>query len=86
MSKLNTTTKTMTLICLTLVFSICLFMAVPAVAISLSDYNHVLSMRGYDPIYLNDYEFGIQWKLVATEEDRKEFSDSRTSLLTDNNI
>lgn len=160
-SKLKTTTKTMTLICLTLVFSICLFMAVPAlvgwasgyldsrsvydiqifsmynrvyeksdlpagsyeqvtefldknqiavvddctfslylpieedfhqrikykfpvVAISLSDYNHILSMRGYDPICLSDDEFAVQWDPVAAEEDRREFSGSHASLLTDN--
>ena len=45
----------------------------PAVAISLSDYNHLLTMRGYEPVALDEDEFGLQWQSIATEESRKEF-------------
>lgn len=159
-SKLRTTTKTMTLICLTLVFSICLFMAAPALvgwasgylearavydvqifsgynqvsevenlpagdyelvtmyleennikiesdclfnlylprkeafhqrmkydfpaaAISLTDYNYILSMHGYEPVPLKDNEFTTQWRSISDEEQQREFFSTHASLLTE---
>lgn len=159
-SKLKTATKTMTLICLTLVLSICLFMAAPALtgwasgylayrsvydvqiftsynevydeadlpqdtyeiitdflsdngietaydrtfsmylpkredfhqrvkylfpvlAISLSDYNYLLSMFGHEPVELEDGTFTTQWEATTTEEEREEFLQNHGSLETD---
>lgn len=159
-SKLNTTSKTMTLICLTFVLSVFLFAAVPALsgwafgylkvrslydiqintcytqvykeadlpqdnydlvtafldkegiqidsdcifnlylprksdfhnrikldfpiaAISLSDYNTLRKMLGYQPISLNEGEFTTHWKTVATETERNQFLDSHTTVSTD---
>lgn len=159
-SKLNTTSKTMTLICLTLVLSAVLFVAAPAltgwalgyldaralydvqigtayngvydeanlprdnyelvtdflneneiavaydctynlylprhedfhnrikldfpiVAISLSDYNAIREMLGYEPIHLEKGEFTTQWREVATGEDITAFLSSHTAISTD---
>lgn len=159
-SKLRTTTKTVTLICITLTLSICLFLSVPFLAgwadgyleqrsvydiqistqyndtyeesglpdddydfvtayleeqkikikgdctfslylpvrdefdqrvkydfpvavIALSDYNHLLTMRGYEPITLNDDEFTTQWQSIAAEETKKEFLAGHRELATD---
>lgn len=159
-TKLRTTTKTTSLICLTLVLSICLFMAVPALigwasgylekrsvydvqissqynnvyeetelfagdyelvtsflnanhietaydctfnlylprkadfhqrikyafpvtAISLTDYNALLTMCGYAPITLKENEFTTQWRSLATEDDRRTFLSSSSTLMTD---
>ena len=159
-SKLRTTTKTVTLICITLTLSICLFLAVPflagwadgyleqrsvydiqistqyndtyeeselpdddydfvtayleeqkikvkddctfslylpqrnefdkrvkydfpAVAIALSDYNHLLTMRGYGPITLDNDEFTTQWQSIATAETKEEFLSGHAELVTD---
>lgn len=159
-SKLNTTSKTMTLICLTLVLSVFLFVAAPALtgwasgflevrslydvqissrynnvydeadlpqddyglvtdflhekdialtydctfylylperedfhkrikldfpiaAISLSDYNTLREMLGYETISLNEGEFTTQWKTIAAEEEREEFLRNHTVISTD---
>ena len=159
-SKLNTTAKTMTLICLTLVLSVFLFVAAPAltgwasgylemrsvydiqistryntvyetedlpkdnyelvddflgeeniavaydrtfnlylpnqedfhirvkwkfpvVAISLSDYNALREMLGYEPVSLHDGEFTTHWQTIATGEERNEFLNSHTVIPTD---
>lgn len=55
----------------------------PAVAISLSDYNHLLTMRGYEPVALDEDEFGLQWQSIATEESRKEFLSENRRTATD---
>ena len=55
----------------------------PAVAISLSDYNHLLTMRGYEPVALDEDEFGLQWQSIATEESRKEFLSENRRTDTD---
>ena len=55
----------------------------PAVAISLSDYNHLLTMRGYEPVALDEDEFGLQWQSIATEESRKEFLSENRQTDTD---
>lgn len=55
----------------------------PAVAISLSDYNRVREMLGYDPVFLSENEFTTQWKTVATEEERDSFLKEHTSVITD---
>ena len=159
-SKLNTTSKTMTLICLTLVLSVFLFVAAPAltgwasgylemrsvydiqistryntvyrtedlpkdnyelvtafldekniaaaydctfnlylpnqedfhdrvkwefpvVAISLSDYNALREMLGYEQITLNEGEFTTHWQTVTAEEERNEFLRNHTAISTD---
>ena len=159
-SKLNTTSKTMTLICLTLVLSAVLFVAAPALtgwalgyldaralydvqisttynnvydeanlprdnyelvtdflnaneiavaydctynlylprhddfhnrikldfpiaAISLSDYNAIREMLGYEPVKLEKDEFTTQWREVATEEDIRSFLNSHATVSTD---
>ena len=160
LSKLRTTTKTVTLICITLTLSICLFLAVPflagwadgyleqrsvydiqistqyndtyeesglpdddytfvtayleeqkirikddctfslylperaefdqrvkydfpVAAIALSDYNHLLVMRGYEPVTLDNDEFTTQWQSIATEEAKEEFLSGHRELVTD---
>lgn len=162
-SKLNTTSKTMTLICLTLVLSVFLFVAAPALtgwasgyldirslydvqistrynsvydeadlpqdnyglvtdflhekdiavaydctfnlylpnqedfhkrvkldfpiaAISLSDYNTLREMLGYERISLNEGEFTTQWKTIADEKERNEFLSNHTVISTDMGI
>lgn len=55
----------------------------PVVAISLSDYNALRKMLGYEPISLNEGEFTTQWQTIATEEERSEFLLNHTVLRTD---
>lgn len=55
----------------------------PEVAISLSDYNRLMEMRGYDPISLGEDEFTTQWKSIATEEERNTFLETHKSVMTD---
>ena len=42
----------------------------PVVAISLSDYNTIRKMLGYEPITLSEDEFTTQWQSIATNEER----------------
>lgn len=58
----------------------------PVLAISLSDYNHLLAMRGLKPIELNGNEFTTQWRSVATEDERNEFIKSHSAVQTDAGI
>lgn len=55
----------------------------PVVAISLSDYNTIREMLGYEPVSLSENEFTTQWKAVATEEERDSFLKEHTSIMTD---
>lgn len=55
----------------------------PVVAISLSDYNTIRKMLGYDAITLNDSEFTTQWQSIATENERDIFLQSHFEISTD---
>ncbi len=55
----------------------------PIVAISLSDYNTLREMLGYEQISLNEGEFTTQWQTVATEEERTGFLSNHTVISTD---
>lgn len=55
----------------------------PIVAISLSDYNALREMLGYEQVFLNEGEFTTQWQKIATEEDRNEFLSNHTVISTD---
>lgn len=45
----------------------------PVVAISLSDYNRVREMLGYEPVSLSENEFTTQWQTIAAGEERDSF-------------
>lgn len=55
----------------------------PIVAISLSDYNALREMLGYEQIFLNEGEFTTQWKTISSEEERTEFLSNHTVISTD---
>lgn len=55
----------------------------PAVAISLSDFNILREMQGYEPISLSESEFTTQWQSIATEEEKSSFLAKHTSVVTD---
>lgn len=55
----------------------------PIVAISLSDYNQIREMLGYEPISLSENEFTTQWQTIATEEEQNNFLAEHTSVMTD---
>nr|WP_243167962.1 ABC transporter permease [Anaerocolumna cellulosilytica] len=55
----------------------------PILAISLSDYNHLLIMRGIAPIELKDYQFALQWRSLSSEDERNEVVESHSVLETD---
>ena len=55
----------------------------PVVAISLSDYNRVRQMLGYEPVSLSENEFTTQWQAIATEEERDSFLKEHTRVMTD---
>ena len=55
----------------------------PVMAISLSDYNMIREMLGYEPISLSENEFTTQWQTIATEEERNSFLTDHTSVMTD---
>lgn len=55
----------------------------PAAAISLSDYNTIREMLGYEPITLLDNEFTTQWQSIATDEERDSFLKAHASIMTD---
>ena len=55
----------------------------PVVAISLSDYNAIRKMLGYEQISLEENEFATQWQTIATEEERDRFLSEHTEVLTD---
>lgn len=55
----------------------------PVVAISLSDYNTIREMLGYEPVSLSENEFTTHWKSIATEEEKDSFLTGHTSVMTD---
>ena len=55
----------------------------PIVAISLSDYNIIREMLGYEPVSLSENEFTTQWQTIATEEERNNFLAEHISVMTD---
>lgn len=55
----------------------------PVVAISLSDYNMIRAMLGYETISLAENEFTTQWKSIATEEERNHFLTEHRNVITD---
>lgn len=55
----------------------------PIAAISLSDYNAIREMLGYEPVKLEKDEFTTQWREVATEEDIRSFLNSHATVSTD---
>lgn len=55
----------------------------PAVAISLSDYNNIRKMLGYEAVVLGENEFTTQWQTIAGEEERDDFLRTHTALATD---
>lgn len=55
----------------------------PVVAISLSDYNTLREMLGYEQISLKEGEFTTQWQTIATEEERTDFLSNHTVISTD---
>ncbi|MDD3277972.1 MAG: ABC transporter permease [Lachnospiraceae bacterium] len=55
----------------------------PITAISLSDYNTIREMLGYEQIFLGEDEFTTQWKSIATEEEKSSFLAEHTSVATD---
>lgn len=55
----------------------------PTAAISLSDYNTLRKMLGYETVTLDEDEFTMQWKTIATKEEREEFIEEHTVVETD---
>lgn len=55
----------------------------PVAAISLSDYNRIREMLGYQPIALSDNEFTTHWKSIATDEEQRSFLKEHPSVMTD---
>lgn len=55
----------------------------PVVAISLSDYNTIREMLGYEPVSLSENEFTTQWQTISTEEERDSFLKEHTRIMTD---
>lgn len=55
----------------------------PVAAISLSDYNTIREMLGYEPVSLSENEFTTQWKAIAVREEREDFLEKHTSVMTD---
>ena len=57
--------------------------ASPITAISLSDYNHLLKMAGYDEISLRDHEFTTQWLSITPQDSISEYLEAHKSIKTD---
>lgn len=55
----------------------------PVAAISLSDYNQLREMLGYEAVSLREHEFTTQWKSIATKEERDSFLAAHGSIVTD---
>lgn len=55
----------------------------PAVAISLSDYNSIRKMLGYETITLGENEFTTQWQSIATRQEREDYLHTHTEIATD---
>lgn len=57
--------------------------ASPITAISLSDYNHLLKMAGYDEISLRDHEFTTQWLSITPQDSISAYLEAHKSIKTD---
>ena len=57
--------------------------APPITAISLSDYNHLLKMAGYDEISLRDHEFTTQWLSITPQDAISTYLEAHKSIRTD---
>lgn len=55
----------------------------PIAAISLSDYNTIREMLGYEQISLGENEFTTQWRTIATVEEKSSFLTEHTRVVTD---
>lgn len=55
----------------------------PVLAISLSDYNAIRQMNGYEPVSLKDNTFTTQWQSIATDDQKEAFLSSHQQLSTD---
>ncbi len=55
----------------------------PVAAISLSDYNTIREMLGYEPVFLSEKEFTTQWKSIAAGEERNNFLGKHSRIKTD---
>ncbi len=55
----------------------------PIAAISLSDYNTIRKMLGYEQISLRDNEFTTQWRAIATKEEQDSFLKDHSRIMTD---
>ncbi len=55
----------------------------PVTAVSLSDYNHLLAMLGYERISLADNEFATQWISTTNENTVQQFMDEHSTISTD---
>lgn len=55
----------------------------PVAAISLSDYNQIREMLGYEPVSLPENQFATQWQTIASAQERDRFLAEHTSIKTD---
>lgn len=55
----------------------------PVVAISLSDYNHLMKMLGYEQISLADNEFSTQWISTTNDTVIQQFMNDNATIMTD---
>ena len=55
----------------------------PVAAISLSDYNQIREMLGYEPVSLSGNQFTTQWQTIASAQERDRFLAEHTSIKTD---
>lgn len=55
----------------------------PVAAISLSDYNTIRAMLGYEPVTLEEGQFTTQWQAIATQEERDRFLREHPKVETD---
>ena len=60
--------------------------ASPITAISLSDYNHLLKMAGYDEISLRNHEFTTQWLSITPQDSISAYLEAHKSIKTDGAI
>lgn len=58
----------------------------PVLAVSLSDYNAIRQMLGYEPMSLDDHTFTTQWQSIATDDQKTEFLNSHKEVSTDAGI
>lgn len=57
--------------------------AAPVTAMSLSDYNHLLKMAGYEEISLRDNEFTTQWLSITPQDSISTYLEEHSLIKTD---